>query len=334
MTWSEGALEITITAPNWGLPSSEPQCLECLLYVKCAALPSSIKHSNFPYLPLTGPLPCVTWGNEAKPAWECVFFLQQSMCDLDEHLCAATKADLFAYNNLVLQRIDPPTDFIYWLVDQSFPIKSYAKSTPFPARTLLRQKKTKLVRQQCEQLGLKDKDEAVRRITEAYSALALRLGAHKYFSKTTRPSSLDVKVASRIAFHFHTPFADNPFKEILLRQFPVLIAHFHGLCESYLQGLYTPLCKDVALVQALLTEALPGDDAPGAVLRIPAVPCAVAVLDDPSIRLFSRFRAFVLGEGQSATDQRAWRNKVFCAVGAGLVLSVVGAKRYQAQAQS
>jgi len=82
---------------------------------------------------------------------------------------------------------------------------------------------------------MKNTSEAQKRARSCYTYLANRLGTTRmrYFSRKDQPCSLDICAASRLALHLHFPVNDNPFKELLLREFPLLVQHTEDMLQTF-----------------------------------------------------------------------------------------------------
>jgi hypothetical protein len=212
------------------IPSLNPRCLEVWLYLKISQVPFVLEESSYPYFTLTGELPCIKWGRDPINAKSCISYLKQEFCDLDDSCSLEMCADFDTYRTWLFESVDYAQKF---LECSHVAVDTYAQDAPLPINFILREQHRRTVAQDALSRGISSLEEALRTLRSCYVTLNHKLGRFKYFSKSDRPSSLDVSVAARIASHFHssTSLTDAKsvitLKQILELDFPALVGHFH-----------------------------------------------------------------------------------------------------------
>jgi len=94
------------TLTTASLPSTNPRCLEIWLYLNISKVPFAIERTSYPYFPLTGELPCLKWGRDPVPSKQCVEYLKENFCDIDEGSSKDLCSDSVIYRDWLFETVD------------------------------------------------------------------------------------------------------------------------------------------------------------------------------------------------------------------------------------
>ena len=208
---SSTAVELTHTAPIWGLPASTPQEIAVELYLRVCDLPYTSVTSAYPYTPCTGrvqPLPVVRHLHVAvASAPSCLSFLARHHCDLDERRSPDSRALLLSLTSLLSSLDDLLEAYLHLpLSPYQSALSSHASSLSLPHAAYLRYARRRAAESLLSDRGWKDPSlvtAALRRVLDAFNALLA--ASPSPFLLSPLPSSADVLLASYTAYFHRLP---------------------------------------------------------------------------------------------------------------------------------
>ncbi|XP_012272254.1 metaxin-1 isoform X2 [Orussus abietinus] len=200
-------MRLEIWRGDWGLPSTDVNCLRVLAYAKFSEAPLEVMATSNPFRAPKGQLPVLRCDAQtlATPK-DITAFLNARNYTTDFGLNSKQCAEVLAYDTMLKDKLYPALQFIWW-VDQKNCTEIirpwYGKAIPFPLSLYYPGKFERQAKAMVEALyPLEDisgiENEVYSEAQKCLTLLSTRLGESHYFFGSA-PTSLDAIIYSYLA---------------------------------------------------------------------------------------------------------------------------------------
>jgi len=243
---------------GWGLPSLDPDSIQCLAAVRFAGVPAKVVECNNPWKSPNGSIPFFKKKDEKYlyTSGDIASYLRSKNYSSDYGLTTKQCAEVFAYVQYINEALHPALQYFLWADETNFnevirPF--YGRKLPWVYKMWYPER---LKKRACKLLSTIYPDSVMKpSVCEPYVLLKARscvtylsdkLGTNEFFTSLNLPTTIDAVIFSYLAIFIKVPLPNNPIREFIkstpnleryiarisLRYFPATSGGVAGLSES------------------------------------------------------------------------------------------------------
>ncbi|XP_041362963.1 metaxin-1-like [Gigantopelta aegis] len=242
---ADDVIQMQVWRGNWGLPSSDPNCLAVLAYCKFSGVPVRIRKTGNTLRSPSGAFPILRHRAVTETKVSGIFsYLRKQRWGSDFELSNKQGADVIAYSSMLEEKLLPAILHLWWIDSKTFVDVTrpwYAKIVPFPLNFYVpgRMQKEAWMRVFLPNNGANITTSEVeakiyRDARECLNHLSYKLGDKEFFFGKM-PTSLDALVFGYLAPILKAPLPNNQIQNHLKG-----CDNLSNLCDKILRRYFPP----------------------------------------------------------------------------------------------
>jgi len=239
----EEEMKLYIWAGAWGLPSIDPDSLQCLANIRFAGVPVKINECNNPWRSPVGRIPFLQVGSQCMQSPNDISaYLRSRNFSADYGLSSVECAETLAYMEFVWDTLQIAYQYFGWVHQANFDdvMRPFiGKRLPWVYKMWYPEKIRKRAVGVITSVysDAEGQPESVERyITQktqnCIKLLSEKLGSREFFMGKSSPTTIDSVVFSYLSFFWKVPLAHNPVKEFI-KATPTLESYLARILQRY-----------------------------------------------------------------------------------------------------
>nr|CCA26125.1 conserved hypothetical protein [Albugo laibachii Nc14] len=194
-----------------------------IAYMRMANLNFHVHNSRYPRYEVSGELPQLHDGNYLLSKSDINLHLQTFHTDIDVHLTAEEKADLFAFRSIVTEKLAYVLLYCRWVDDVEYTevtLPQLRNVIPFPLNRILPKMMRNAALREAQAHGICSREKAYMLARDCYASLNAKVSENSSrYSFGYHPTSLDAEIVG----HVIDGLANTQLRDVLFEFAPSLI---------------------------------------------------------------------------------------------------------------